>query len=158
MAPTRIPTWHRKSDEELRELLRGVWEGEVVGTWQLAGGPERERVFPGYAGFETMACLGASGHTTFFDHPATAHAFAQAPVPAAAYGRYPPHPVHPFHGPRGRELPVFEDWSVLSWEEWRRLESLLDYPPAEPATGPNHPRRDARIHPDPSRSTPPGKR
>ena len=55
------PTWHDKTVEERLELVHAVWEGRAVGTWQLAGSPHLERVFPGYSHFEQMKVGDESG-------------------------------------------------------------------------------------------------
>ena len=126
-SPARIPTWRRKTDEELREIVRGVWEGEILGTWQLENLRELDTVFPGYYGFWTMAG---------FTHPESALSFARAPFPAGAYGRRPERPRERRSDPRWNELPVFADWEVLSWEEWERVRAMLGYPPRKPRKPP----------------------
>lgn len=131
----RIPTWHEKSDDELRALVRAAWEGRLIGSWRFEWGATMlEQVFPGYRGFEMMAGQEAAGYSVCFATPDAAVSFARAPWPAAAYGVL---PAGQHDDPRatGGELPTFPEWEMLSWPEWERLRDLLGYPPRPPRAG-----------------------
>lgn len=121
--PARTPIWHVKSDDELRELVRLVWEGRAVGSWQLSSWREVERIFPGFQQFEIPKGMEQAGAEVFFSDREVALACAAVPWPAAAYGLLPPTPSPPPPGPV--EIPVLSDWTVLSWDEWKRVLDLL---------------------------------
>ena len=120
--PLLLPPWRARSDAELRELVREVWEGRVVGSWQLEGaGTECQRVFPGFSELQWLAAV---------DDAARAASGGRRPrrppsrIPAAAFAR----PRTKVPAPGVGRLPVCRRWELLSLEEWRRLSALLADP------------------------------
>jgi hypothetical protein len=127
--PENHPRWHRKSEPELRRILRLVWEGRAIGTWQLRDRAELQRVFPGFAKFEYGYQIAAAASDTWFSTPEAAASFSALPWPAAAWGRLPdPGPADPASASPGP--PPIPDWEILSWEEWETTLGLLGYPDA----------------------------
>jgi hypothetical protein len=123
-----LPNWHLKSDDELREIVRGVWEGRVVGTWQLERYRELDQAFPGFDSLQCLKAAEGAGLDVYSSTPDAALALARLPLPIAAYGHRtkvsPDAPKVPQTRP-----PVFQTWEILSSEEWVRLREFLAYPP-----------------------------
>lgn len=129
--PENHPRWHRKSEPELRQILRLVWEGQAIGTWQLRDRAELNRVFPGFAKFEYGYQIAAGASDTWFSTPEAAASFSAIPWPAAAWGRLPEFsPADPAPAPAPPGPPPIPDWELLSWEEWKATLRLLGYPDA----------------------------
>ena len=122
----RIPTWHRKTDDELKEIVRLVWEGRIVGSWQLESHREVERIIPGYSEFEISKGFEEAGSAVFFAEREVAAFYSRVPWPAAAYGRLP-------GASRSTVLstasvPEIPGWEIFSWEEWGRIRAFLGFP------------------------------
>lgn len=129
----RIPTdWRRRSDLELAGLVRAIFEGRILGSWQLADNLEVDWVFPGFLRYQHLAFNAELGFETNLESPELERALASGPPrPRAAFAR-----IAGGRGARGAttsELPIAADWDVLSAEEWERLRVMLGYPPRQAA-------------------------
>jgi hypothetical protein len=124
--------WQRRSDLELANLVREVWEGRLLGSWQLADAAEIDWVFPGFVRLQQVAYNAELGFAAETDDPMLRAVIAAAP----------PRPRHAFARVRGNraarsrgtaDLPVAREWQALSAEEWERLSAMLGYPPQRTA-------------------------
>jgi hypothetical protein len=120
--------WRRRSDLELANLVREVWEGRLLGSWQLADAAEIDWVFPGFVRLQQVAYNAELGYANESDDPMLRALIAAAPRrPRHAFAR-----VRGNRAARSRgtaDLPVAREWQVLSAEEWERLSAMLGYPP-----------------------------
>ena len=122
------PTWHPKSDDELRELIRGVWEGRILGTWQFEQRyAEQRALFPDFDSIQSMKLREQDGYGVFWSAPEAAATFASIPRPAAGYRERPERP----QATQGATAapPSADVWEILDWDEWKRIRALLGYAP-----------------------------
>ena len=122
-----LPTWHPKTDDELREIIRGVWEGRILGTWQFEDRwRDQKRLFPDFFSLQAMKFDELAGRAVFSSSPEAAHDFARLPIPMEGYRDRPD--TVPAPDATQTEAPPTAPWEVLDPEEWNRLRALLGYP------------------------------
>jgi hypothetical protein len=124
--------YHEKSEEELRQLIRDVWEGKVLGEWQARGmqltGLAQERLFPGFFSLQSLKCADMYGGGAFFSTREGALEFSRLPFPVTAYRPAPPgEQLQQPASARENASPV--DYEILTDEEYKALMAMMHYPP-----------------------------
>ena len=112
--------WKKRSDDEIRELADEILAGRVLGTWQLATWPERNKLFPDFLSNREWSLINRV-YGGYYETPAAAQAWADMPMIAEGfvYRRPEESPEPPFH---------FHTLELLSIDDWKRLSPLIGSP------------------------------